>query len=225
MIDCDLAKVQSRRLSIKQSGMILYLHTLHYINQGHRLGFIKSNTSDKMTLCQAYPMSDYGRNATVVLQSIEALSILPTCWNSSAQFILQRHSQISSSLMVNTTWQSSHKTTSWKDFFKDSIFIFISSGLYRASVKGHQNIIATPTCCTHITRLAQLWERSLTGWHLINELACKRVKQGNPAGQPTPPINTATKMMASNCLISWGKKVKWVMSSFLRLTPKNSHIV
>lgn len=64
MIDWDLAKDKSR--SFKQSGVILYLLTLHYINRGHCLGFIKSNTGDKMTLCQAYSMSDYGRNEIVV---------------------------------------------------------------------------------------------------------------------------------------------------------------
>lgn len=55
-----------KSLSFKQSGMILYLHTLHYINHGYRLGFIISNTGGKMTLCPAYSMSNYGWNKTVV---------------------------------------------------------------------------------------------------------------------------------------------------------------
>lgn len=57
---CAATNLLSRSFSFKQTGLILYLHTLHYINQSHRLGFIKSNTGDIITLliCYKYSMSE-----------------------------------------------------------------------------------------------------------------------------------------------------------------------
>lgn len=128
--------------------------------------------------------------------------------------------------MVDTTWQSSHEFQSidnkLRRIFSSSLsltLLYQDSAVYRAALEGWQNIITT----YHMTRLTvQLQDRSLTEWHLINELACKRVKQGNPAGQPRTPINT--KMIACNCLIAWGKKDK-LMSSFWGSVLKRSHLV
>lgn len=87
--------------------------------------------------------------------------------------------------------------------------------LYWAVLEGRRHIVNAPKFYSHVTQpTAKQQDGSLTELHLINELACERVKQGNPARQPRPAINTATEMPVYKCLIAWGKEVK-LMSSFL----------